>query len=273
MYVLVSPCILHPDLRANGITTADDLAAFGRFVERCRRFGIDIVELPCPETLQFGKNREPGPFVGRMDSPAFIELLDRLEQEVRMKIEKELPLAIIGVNSSPTCGATTTYYTAKKSAGPGMFLKRFAGSAPLLDVKDCAKYSIYFAAPLFSDAERMFNKTVAERLEELHYAVHLPQELDDDAAGRSENRELLIYRENLEALKNADIVVAVIDGADADSGTAWEMGYAAAQGKRVLALRTDFRKFSDAECVNLMLETEAEVYRSVDELVAALKQF
>ncbi|HJJ36108.1 MAG TPA: nucleoside 2-deoxyribosyltransferase, partial [Methanocorpusculum sp.] len=267
MYVLVSPCILHPDLRARGITRPDDLEAFEKFIRRCKTFNIDIVELPCPETLQFGKEREPGPFVGRMDTPEFAALLDSLESDVRRKIERETPLAIIGVNSSPTCGATTTYYTDTKSAGSGMFLKRFAGTVPVLDVKDCARYTVYFAAPLFSEAERAFNRMVADELAGLFYDVHLPQELDDDANTRAENREALIYRENLAALQAADIVVAVIDGADADSGTAWEMGYAAAKGKRILALRTDFRRFSDAESVNLMLETEAEVCTSVDELL------
>ncbi|HJJ51777.1 MAG TPA: nucleoside 2-deoxyribosyltransferase, partial [Methanocorpusculum sp.] len=96
--------------------------------------------------------------------------------------------------------------------------------------------------------------------------VHLPQELDDDEEARGENREAAIYAGNLAALKEADIVVGVIDGADADSGTAWEMGYATASGKRVIALRTDFRRLSENESVNLMLEMDADVVHSLDEL-------
>ena len=41
-----------------------------------------------------------------------------------------------------------------------------------------------------------------------------------------------IYNFNRRAIRDADILVAIIDGADADSGTAWEMGYAAALKKR-----------------------------------------
>ena len=144
---------------------------------------------------------------------------------------------------------------------------------PLIDVKEFAKYRIYFAAPLFSEAERSFNRKAADVLESLYYHVHLPQDLDDDAESRGENREEAIYAGNLAALKSADIVVAVIDGADADSGTAWEMGYAAAAGKRIVALRTDFRRFSGNECVNLMLEMESEVVHSLDELSELLKIF
>lgn len=273
-YILASPCILHPHLRATGITSAEDIEIFSRCIERCREAGIEIVPLPCPETLFFGEGRLPGCFKGRMDIPEFFELLEELEAKTREMIAQrgESPLFILGVDSSPTCGATKTYYTEEKSDGPGVFLKRFS-DFPLVDVKEFAKYHVYFAAPLFSEAERAFNRRAADVLESLFFKVHLPQELDDDADARGDMREAAIYAGNIAALKAADIVVAVIDGADADSGTAWEMGYAAASGKRVIALRTDFRHFSANECVNLMLEMESEVVRSLDELYDLLKFF
>ena len=68
-----------------------------------------------------------------------------------------------------------------------------------------------------------------------------------------------IYNRNKRAIRDADIVVAIIDGADADSGTAWEMGYAIGLRKTVIALRTDFRRAGSHERVNLMLEQEARV--------------
>jgi len=66
-------------------------------------------------------------------------------------------------------------------------------------------------------------------------------------------------------------MVAVIDGADADSGTAWEMGYAFALGKRVIALRTDFRSVGINEKVNLMLEQSATVVNSSEALIGAIQ--
>ena len=141
MYILVSPCILNPDLRARGITTDEDKDIFVRCIERCRKENIEIVALPCPETLFFGANREPGPYKGRMDSKEFEETLDTLEQQVRKTINErnERPAFILGVNSSPTCGATKTYFTEVKSNGAGVFLKRFADEYELVDVKEFAK--------------------------------------------------------------------------------------------------------------------------------------
>ena len=80
-----------------------------------------------------------------------------------------------------------------------------------------------------------------------------------------------IFLKNVKALESADIIVAIIDGADADSGTAWEMGYAFALGKQVIALRTDFRRSGDHEKVNLMLEESAIVVTSTSQLLDAIK--
>jgi len=271
MYLLASPCVLNENLRADGITTDDDREVFSLCRKRCEEFGIEIVPMPCPETLYLGTPRDPGSFAERLNTPEFADLLDRLEKDVREIIsEKGEPICILGVNSSPTCGVTTTYYTSEKTPGPGVFLKRFS-EYRLVDARVFAKYHVYLACPLFSDGERRYNAYLGDILRKNFFSVYLPQEFDDTAKGRGDNREQVIYEKNLYELKKADIVVGVIDGSDVDSGTAWEMGYAFACGKRIIALRTDFRKLSRNERVNLMLEMEAEIVTSSEELVELLK--
>jgi nucleoside 2-deoxyribosyltransferase len=49
------------------------------------------------------------------------------------------------------------------------------------------------------------------------------------------------------------------------------MGYAFAQGKPVIALRTDFRRVGHHEYVNLMLEQSAKVVGSTEELLTTLQ--
>ncbi len=271
MYVLVAPCIRDPAYRARGITTDEDITYFRRAIERCRRFSIDVVPLPCPETIYLGADRPPASFIERLATLEFAALLDRLEAEVRATIRErgDMPLAIIGVDSSPVCGVNMTYYSPEKEPGRGAFLARFP-EIPAIDVKDFARYRIYLAGPLFSEGERAYNLTLHDLLEEHLFDVYLPQDVGDTSNTRGCDEHAAIFAQHIQALQDADIVVAVIDGADADSGTSWEMGYAYALGKRVVALRTDFRIAGHHERVNLMLEESAAVVTAKEELPRVL---
>jgi len=92
----------------------------------------------------------------------------------------------------------------------------------------------------------------------------------DTSHTRCREEHRAIFAQHLAALQDVDLVVAVVDGADADSGTSWEMGYAYALGKRVVALRTDFRIAGQHELVNLMLEESAEVVTKKEDLPRVL---
>lgn len=270
MYVLAAPCLLDPSLRAEGITSDEDRAAFSRVLERCAEFGVEVVPLPCPETLHLGRPRPPGPLAGRLDTPEFEALLDGLEAEVRAAVvERGPPLCLIGVDSSPCCGATRHWYDEARRPGRGTWLARFP-ELPVVDAAAFSRYRVYLAAPLFSAAERAFNAELAAFLRARLYRVDLPQEEGDDSCTRSEGALRGLFDRLLAGLREADLVVAVVDGADADSGTAWEMGYAFARGTPVYALRTDFRSVGDRERVNLMLECSSAVAGSFDELAALL---
>lgn len=271
MYVLIAPCIENPAYRARGITTDEDLDYFRRAVERCRRFSIEMVPLPCPETLHLGADREPGSFVERLATPEFAALLDRLEEEVRAVIRErgEVPIAIIGVDSSPACGVTATYHSPEKQPGRGAFLARFP-DIPVVDVKEFARYRVYLAGPLFTEAERTYNLVLRDLLEAHLFEVYLPQEVGDTSHTRCREENGTIFAQHLRALEEIDIVVAVIDGADADSGTSWEMGFAYALNKSIVALRTDFRAVGHHERVNLMLEESAAVVTAKEDLPGVL---
>ena len=276
MYVLYSPCIVNPALRADGITKPVDLDLFERCIERCKRFGIEMVPLPCPETLHLGPGRKPGTFLERLNTQEFASLIDKLVVQVEdIIVERGPPLCILGVNSSPTCGVTSTFYGSVDQQPPkrmirGVFLARFP-KIKATDVMTFSQYRVYLAAPLFSEAERDYNLLIARNLRNNFFDVFLPQEAGDDSHIRHKEEQARIFSENLKALEKSDIVVAVIDGADADSGTAWEMGYAYAQGKQVIALRTDFRRVGIYEKVNLMLEQSASSVTNLDTLLNLLK--
>ncbi|MEG3436671.1 nucleoside 2-deoxyribosyltransferase [Pannus brasiliensis CCIBt3594] len=106
---------------------------------------------------------------------------------------------------------------------------------------------VYLAAPLFTRAERDFNSSIGEYLQKQGYSVFLPQ---NECAGVEGGA---IYKTCLSGLHSAAVVVAILDGADADSGTCWECGHAVALGIPVIAVRTDFRDSGDTGGFNAML--------------------
>jgi len=131
--------------------------------------------------------------------------------------------------------------------------------------------NIYLAAPLFSDAECDFNSMLRDELEGIGMSVFLPQEHSNDSDSKRDARQEYIFSKNVAAIDTADILVAVLDGVDVDSGTAWEIGYAHALDKPVYGLRTDFRTLGIEGTVNLMIERSVVLCTGLGELLERLE--
>ncbi|HID19481.1 MAG TPA: nucleoside 2-deoxyribosyltransferase [Methanophagales archaeon] len=112
--------------------------------------------------------------------------------------------------------------------------------------------NVYIAGPLFNWGEQWFNVRLKEELEKvseqrkLGITFHLPQELEVDNASD-------IFVENKKRLNKSQCLVAILDGADIDSGTSWEIGYAHAKDKKIIGVRTDFRYSGEQGKGNLMI--------------------
>lgn len=130
---------------------------------------------------------------------------------------------------------------------------------------------VYLAGPLFTDAERLFNAALAERLRAAGHEVFLPQEAvpQDESPGYPAR----IFEADLRGLHWANAVVAVCDGPIVDDGTAWEIGHACARQVPVIGLRTDNRIVGPEERVNLMIQQSVRwLVTTVDEVVAKLRE-
>ena len=100
------------------------------------------------------------------------------------------------------------------------------------------------------------------------------------AAARGEQRDfaLEIGRRNAAAIDGCELLAAVLDGQEVDSGTAAEVGYGAARGLTCFGLRTDLRQAGEpGVSVNLQVEhfivaSGGAVVGSLEELVAALAE-
>jgi nucleoside 2-deoxyribosyltransferase len=106
---------------------------------------------------------------------------------------------------------------------------------------------IYLSAPLFTQGERQWNRLLAAELEKRidGAEVVLPQDFQFRSAYNDPRDFAHIFDACVSRLREADVVVAVLDGADADSGVAFEMGIAYGRGVPIIGVRTDYRESQD----------------------------
>ncbi len=142
----------------------------------------------------------------------------------------------------------------------------------------------YIASPLgFTEAGRHYYAEVylpalAEVVEPVDpWSFTSPSEVADAAAaGELRQLWLSVGRRNSAAIASADLIIALLDGQEVDSGTAAEVGYGAGLGKRCFGLRTDLRENGEAgvevnlQVVAFILDSGGQVATSLAELVALL---
>ena len=143
---------------------------------------------------------------------------------------------------------------------------------------------IYFAGPLFSEAERDWIRSTIKHIESLAAAkremsveIIFPYDLSTqeeiDSLGDQAKHEVSRCKSQLD---DADIVIALLDGTQVDDGTVWEIGYFCARklpGQKIIGIRTDFRQAGESAgaVVNAMFECSCDkIVRSREELVGIL---
>lgn len=109
---------------------------------------------------------------------------------------------------------------------------------------------IYIAGPLFNVHEKKYLEDIAEVLEGANFDCFLPhrdqtgidpEELKNNEI--SQETKDIIFQTDIEALKEADLIVALVTGQDIDSGTASEIGFMFAKNKPVLAITAEERRY------------------------------
>lgn len=118
---------------------------------------------------------------------------------------------------------------------------------------------LYCAGPIFTQPQRAWLRRLGERLRKDGHDAFVPAEVEEDfhdTRGASKMRDEA-FQANVAKLAAAQLVVACLDGADADSGTSWEVGFAFARRIPVLGYRFDYRTQGREGTTNLMLEQAA----------------
>lgn len=138
--------------------------------------------------------------------------------------------------------------------------------------------TIYWAAPLFTDAERAWNAecTAAIRSRLPGLRVLVPQEFcashDQHHGSEAKPDFAAIFRDCRAGIDAANIMIAVLDGADADSGTAWEMGYAHARDLTIIGLRSDWRPAEDGGGNAMLTRSCTAICHHIDGVIDLLAQ-
>jgi len=129
---------------------------------------------------------------------------------------------------------------------------------------------LYFAAPLFTTAERDFNAAVVRHLRLADHEVFLPQETE-----QIETKAGAIFGAETGAMKWCEAIVVNADGPDPDSGSSWELGNTW-RDKLSVAYRTDIRDVDDGfPPFNLMLTQSVNVvlnckWKTVEQIADAI---
>ena len=136
--VFVSHCILNQN------TKLDACAHYPGTIKETAEVLIDadigIIQMPCPEFLYLGLDREvddgTNPSVEAEDTRIAGRMTEEKSQCLCKKIIDDIIyqmmeyrkydfeiVGLVGINGSPTCGVETTWYEGREHEGPGVFIK------------------------------------------------------------------------------------------------------------------------------------------------------
>ena len=135
---------------------------------------------------------------------------------------------------------------------------------------------IYLAGPLFSEAERDFNLRLTAQLEE-YVDVYLPQRdggLMSEMTAEGVSADVAacrVFRRDMDAIRQADYLIAILDGRAIDEGVAFELGVAFCHVKRCIGLQTDSRRLASWGNNPMITGALESVFLTVSDLVKWLK--
>ena len=130
---------------------------------------------------------------------------------------------------------------------------------------------IYIAGPLFNTHEKGYLEKIAIELESNEFECFLPHRDQKDVT-EEELKQLnmstatkeKIFNNDIDALKTADLTVALLTGQDVDSGTAAEIGFSYANKKPIVAITASERRLRNLFVEGMIDKTIDEIDTLVD---------
>jgi predicted secreted protein len=155
--LLVAHCILNQNAKID--RCAHYPGAMREAAECLVASGVGIVQMPCPELLCLGLDRQADPkapatvesedtrVAARMREPEAVSCCDGIAEQVAHQVREYRRhgfevTGILGINGSPTCGVETNWTGDREAPGPGVFiealqdaLRRDGAELPMCGIK------------------------------------------------------------------------------------------------------------------------------------------
>lgn len=127
----------------------------------------------------------------------------------------------------------------------------------------------YIAGPLFTESERYFLEKIDKICQKMGIETFLPHRDVDQSLSPEK-----IFEQDLENIRKADMLIAVLEGPDVDSGTSFELGVGYQLGKYIIGIRTDSRAIFERAHENpLEIEINLMIRYSLDQFHKNLRNF
>ncbi len=129
---------------------------------------------------------------------------------------------------------------------------------------------IYLAGPLCEEKHRKFLEKMDKICKELGFETFLPHR---DAGLWKDGKDIKkISKRDVEELYKCDILIGVLDGIYVGAGTAWEMGFFQALGKKVFGLKTDRKIEKSISEISAVIAGQVEIVETIGELKERLRE-
>lgn len=123
---------------------------------------------------------------------------------------------------------------------------------------------IYLASPFFNEKELNYYKIVINDLRKRGYDLFVPAEHEITNAWDLSNQAWgeAVFGVDISAINKCDVVIVLNWGMYSDSGTAWELGYAFALGKKTINVC-----MNNGETYSLMMTNGADYNILLSDLI------
>ncbi len=130
---------------------------------------------------------------------------------------------------------------------------------------------IYIAGPLYDEKNRDFLEQIDKICKGFEFETFLPHR-DAGLYNGDKTKIKDISERDLEEIKNCEIMIGVLNGIYIGAGTAWEMGYAQAIGKKVIGLKTDRKVEESIGDISVIIAGKVHIVESIEQLKIELEK-